>query len=623
VWILPLVLVLCVGLPLADDYGMSVDEHANAEAGAAALQVYRGEPDAYFSQGEVLAHHGPAYFMLFSISSRLLAAIVPGWVAADGRHVTNFLTFLASAGALFVLVRRWLRPGAAWVTTALFFTQPLLFGYGFVNQKDTPFMAAFLLIVAGGMAIADRLTARTAQPAEPAGAGAQLRHDWSRLKPSRRGLLLGLLILVAVLLLDLWIVGWAAHGLRSATIAAYEGGSGPLLARVFAQVAEHPQDVPVAAYLAKLEATFSLALLPISLGLVAILLFALRAAFPLSSRQLAERHGSWLLPVLLGALVGFAVSIRPIGGFAGALVSLFWILRLRRRSWLPLLALWLSAALVAYRTWPFLWADPIGNLLRSLQLTATFPAHDMLYRGAMVSSDALPWHFFPTLAAIQLTEPVSVLVLVGLGVLVARLARRRLPWDEALLLGLWIGVPLAGLLFLGFGIYGNIRQLLFVLPPLFVIAGFALDAVFGAVRVTWVRGAVAAIVLLPGIVGILRMHPYEQAYFNGLVGGVDGAWGEYQPSHWCTSLREAAGYVNQVAPAGALVLVDGPVEGVRAFARPDLLVEGVWSGLPDPAFLVSCTRTPDEMQAVPGMNRVFQVGRGQAVYAEVLQANEP
>jgi hypothetical protein len=616
-------LLLAVGFVLANDYGMSVDEHANAVAGAAALQVYRGEPDAYFSQGEVLAHHGPAYFMLFSVSSRLLAAIVPGWVAADGRHLTNFLTFLASVGALFVLVRRWLRPGAAWLTTALFFTQPLLFGYGFVNQKDTPFMAAFVLIVAGGMAIADRLTQSTGQSAESGGAGAQLRRDWSRLKPVRRGLLLGLLVLVAVLLLDLWTIGWGARGLRSATIAAYKGGGGPLLARVFAQVAAHPQDVPVEAYLAKLDANYDLALIPISLGLVAIVLVALRAAFPLSSRQFVMRHGSWLLPVLLGALVGFAVSIRPIGGFAGALASLFWILRLRRRSWLPLLALWLSAALVAYLTWPFLWADPIGNLLRSLQLTATFPPHDMLYRGAMVSSDALPWHFFPTLGAIQLTEPVSLLVLVGLGVLVARLARRRFPWDEALLLGVWIGVPLAGLLFLGFGIYGNIRQLLFVLPPLFVIAGIALDAIFGAVRVRWARGITAAVVLLPGVVGIVRMHPYEHAYFNELVGGVDGAWGEYQPSHWCTSLREAAGYVNQVAPAGALVLVDGPVEGVRAFARQDLMIEGVWSELPDPAFLIACTRTPEELQELPGMRTVYQVGRGQAVYAEVLQANGP
>jgi hypothetical protein len=53
------------------------------------------------------------------------------------------------------------------------------------------------------------------------------------------------------------------------------------------------------------------------------------------------------------------------------------------------------------------------------------------------------------------------------------------------------------------------------------------------------------------------------------------------------------------------------------------VIEGVWSGLPDPAFLIACTRTPEELQELPGMRTVYQVGRGQAVYAEVLQANGP
>jgi hypothetical protein len=256
-------------------------------------------------------------------------------------------------------------------------------------------------------------------------------------------------------------------------------------------------------------------------------------------------------------------------------------------------------------------------------LTATFPVHDMLYRGIMISSDALPWHFFPTLAAIQLTEVVLPLALAGLGVLAWRLAHRRLAWDEGLVLVLWIAAPLFGLVVLGFGIYGNIRQLLFILPPLFVFAGLAMDAILGALPRAWERGVVAALLLVPGIAGIVRMHPYEHAYFNRYAGGVDGAWGEYQPSHWCTSLREAAEFLNQAAPAGALILVDGPVEGVRAFARSDLVVEGIWSQLPDPTFVVSCTRTPDEVQDFPGMVKLFQVARGQAVYAEGFGTEPP
>ena len=617
-------LAVVAGFMLADDYGMSVDEAANADVGAAALEVYRGEGEDYFSQGEVLAHHGPAYFMFFSITSRLLAAIVPGWVAADGRHLTNFLAFLLSGAALFILCRRWLRPPLAWLTVALFLTQPLLFGYGFVNQKDTPFMAAFVLIVAAGMAVADRLAAQAEDTMVSAsGTGRELaRRDWSRLRPAWRGLLLAVLSLASLLLLDLLVFGGLSGLLRAGTAAAYEGRGGPLLARLFAEVATHPADVPLDAYLAKLETTMRLSGLPLGLSLIGIALLALGLAFPLTAGRLSAKHVRWLAPALVGAGLGFAVSIRPIGAFAGILVSLFWGLRLKRSSWIPLSAMWLAAAAAAYLSWPYLWTNPLINLWDSLRLTASFPAHDMLYRGVMISSDVLPWHFFPTLAAIQLTEPVLPLILVGLGVLSWRLAHRRLAWDEALILVVWLGAPLFGLVFLGFGIYGNIRQLLFVLPPLFVLAGLAMDAILGALPKVWLRGVVAAILLIPGIAGIVRMHPYEHAYFNRYAGGVDGAWGEYQPSHWCTSLREAAEYLNQAAPVGALVLVDGPVEGVRSFARSDLVVEGIWTALPDPAYVVSCTRTPDEMLGLAGMTRVLQIGRGRAVYAEVLKSNK-
>jgi hypothetical protein len=625
VWVIPallLLLALVIGFHLADDFGMSVDEYANAEVGAAALDVYRGRPGAYLSQGDSLSHHGPAYFMALSVASRLLAAVVPGWVEADGRHLTNYLTFLAGSAALYALCRRWLSPGLAGVTTALFVAQPLLFGYAFVNQKDTPFMAVFAIAIVAGLAVGDRLTGRVPATKSPSDKhlGDLMSEEWKALPIWRRGLLLGYLGWVGLAILDQEVFAWTRGWLRASTVAAYDGRPAPVFPWLFAPVAAHSPEIPLEAYLSKLEANLSLASIPLMLAIWAGAALLLWASFPRTVRRWSERNARWCLPACAGALVGIAISIRPIGAFAGLLVSLFWILRLKRGAILPVLAGWGAAGIAGYLTWPYLWSDPLRSLWASLQLTATFPAHDMLYRGAMISSDALPWHFFPTLASIQLTEPVMPLVLLGLGVLLYGIRRGKLPWMDSLILCLWFGVPLFGLVVLGFGIYGNIRQLLFVLPPLFVLAGLTLDVIVRAVPVAWVRWAVAAILLLPGIVGIASMHPYEHAYFNLYAGGADGAWGEYQPSHWCTSMREATEYVNHNAPRHSLVLVDGPVEGVRAIAREDLVVEGVWSGIPDPDFLLVCTRTPDEMQSQEGMAEVYQVHRGQSVYAQVFES---
>ncbi|MCJ7513096.1 MAG: hypothetical protein MUO23_09020, partial [Anaerolineales bacterium] len=509
----------------------------------------------------------------------------------------------------------------AWLTTALFVTQPLLFGYAFVNQKDTPFMAAFVIILAAGLAVGDRLAARQPATASTHAFRQGLSAEWRALRPGARAALLGYLALAVLALLDQAVFRWSLGWVGSWMVGAYEGRAGPVVSWLFSGAAAHPAGIPVEAYLSKLEVNLRLAAVPVLLGMIGGAVLLLRAEFPLSLRRWTARNAVWVLPAIVGAFVGFAVSIRPIGAFAGALVSLFWILRLKRCSLTPLLASWAAAATTAYLTWPYLWANPLRNFWASLQLTGTFPAHDMLYRGVTISSDALPWHFFPTLAGIQLTEPVFPLVVLGVGALLWRLRKRSLPWREALVIGLWFLVPMFGLLFMGFGIYGNIRQLLFVLPPLFLLAGLGLQVVLQALPWVWARRALAALVILPGVVGIVRMHPYEHAYFNLYAGGVDGAWGQYQPSHWCTSLREAGEYVNAAAAPGAVVLVDGPVEGVRAFARPDLVVEGVWTGLADPAFIVTCTRTPDEMQAIAGMHKVYEVRRGAAVYAEIFQSN--
>ena len=36
------------------------------------------------------------------------------------------------------------------------------------------------------------------------------------------------------------------------------------------------------------------------------------------------------------------------------------------------------------------------------------------------------------------------------------------------------------------------------------------------------RGLAAALLLIPGLVGVLTLHPYEYIFYNSLIGGVRG-----------------------------------------------------------------------------------------------------
>lgn len=61
-------------------------------------------------------------------------------------------------------------------------------------------------------------------------------------------------------------------------------------------------------------------------------------------------------------------------------------------------------------------------------------------------------------------------------------------------------------------------------------------------------------------------------YFNSFTGGVNGASRNYELDYWATSYRQAAFYLNQVAPPGAKIIVVGAEHIFGDFARPDLQV---------------------------------------------------
>ena len=103
-WIL--LIGVLAGLAIGNDFGASYDEQDNADVGEAALRAYSGSSE-YFSL-PALADHGPVYFMAFSAGSILPAALLPGWTFPDGRHLVNYLTFLAGVACFYFLCRRWM-----------------------------------------------------------------------------------------------------------------------------------------------------------------------------------------------------------------------------------------------------------------------------------------------------------------------------------------------------------------------------------------------------------------------------------------------------------------------------------------------------------------------------------
>jgi hypothetical protein len=122
-------------------------------------------------------------------------------------------------------------------------------------------------------------------------------------------------------------------------------------------------------------------------------------------------------------------------------------------------------------------------------------------------------------------------------------------------------------------LYHNFRQVLFLIPPLFMLAAFALEFVFRKVSQTWLRILLIAALALPGVYSTAKLYPYEYVYYNSLVGGPAGAIERYETDYWRISLREMALELNEIAPSGSIIVVTRSAGLFAKYARPDLVVD--------------------------------------------------
>jgi hypothetical protein len=628
----PLALLLAVGLSVGlgwgNDYGLSLDEAANAQAGAEALLAYAGKGD-YFSLPS-LDEHGPVYFMLFVSSSRAIRILLPGWTSADGRHLTNFLVFLAGVACFHFLCLRLLRRGFAWATTILFATQPLLVGHAFINQKDMPFLVLFMATILLGMVWLDHAAQdRSIRPEtmDPTSslvprAGAQaIDGDRRRLSSRMRALLLLASALACLVALDLAFVGVLGRMGRDLIVASFNGEAPAPIQRLFSAIATDAYKTPLDLYLDKYDSTMLVVRQLLPPAIVVLLAVGWSTVLPRLGEFWGCTRKAIANPLVIagGVVLGLLICVRQVGALAGGLVSLAILYRGRSKAIFPLVMYWSLAAIVVLATWPYLWADPIGNFTRSVFGVANFPSHTVLFEGRKLSSTDLPWRYFPTLAGLELTEPAVILVLIGSIVAIWRLFNKRTRRFriESTLLGLWFVIPLIAVLVLSPSIYGNIRQLLFMLPPLIILAGAGLQAIGSAIRFKGASIVLAGIVVLPGILACARLHPYEYAYFNAFAGGVAGADGNYALDPWCISFREATEVANGLARPGDRLLAVPSSSQIEPFLREDVVLLPHRSELGTADMVLTCTYRDSEDWSSAGFTPVYRVEREGAVLAEV------
>jgi hypothetical protein len=614
-----------IGVSLAPSYGQSTDEYSNYEYAANSLRAYAGSREFIGPSFQEL--HGPFHLEIAYLAGEAAVRLPLGYTRTDGRHLANFGAFLLGVAGLYVLLRRELKPMASMLTMCLFALQPLLWGQGFINQKDTPFMAYFVLAMALGLTASDRLGWRRSKaqdsPVERPAAGGRLQIETmeavsapvSSLSQALSWAAVGVPILLAIATLGNLLFLPAAKSVLS---MAYQGIAWQPVQTAFGWIATDAYKTPIGLYMGKLELVYAWAKVPIATAWLVLGAWVFRRLFSAKWERVVDSLPLGLpLLMIAGVVLGLADSIRVAAPLAGVLVGVNALIRHGRRAWSSLIIYAVVALVTTYLTWPWLWISPAASYVQAVRVMSAFPSHKVLFAGIVYSSADIPWDYVPRLLALQTTEVVLPLSIVGLGLMFWKSfqSSSTRTWLATLLI--WLGAPLAIIIGLGSSLYGNLRQVLFVLPPLFVFAGAAVEAVLSKLRRLGWQAALAMALLMPGIVWIVALHPYQDSYFNGWVGWTSGAYGRYQVDPWCTSYREATAFLNKVAPEGAVVDVRGPFQSAKDFARNDLQLHPDYRPDPDPDYALMCQVDMLGDGFYGNLPTVHEVRRGQAVMAVV------
>ena len=168
--------------------------------------------------------------------------------------------------------------------------------------------------------------------------------------------------------------------------------------------------------------------------------------------------------------------------------------------------------------------------------------------------------------------------------------------------------------------YDGYRHFLFLLPPVFILCGLVFQAIEQRLRNRWIYALTLTVLIIPGVIGLIRAHPYEYTYYNLLVGGTGGAYRGYETDFWLTCYKELMAQVDEEVTPGTTLFVHRQPSIAKEYASPGIIIDRF-----DPdddrtfqgSLLLLTTRANVDISIHPDAPEIISVGREAAVFCLV------
>ncbi|MDK1028991.1 MAG: hypothetical protein QGD96_06645 [Anaerolineae bacterium] len=346
-----------------------------------------------------------------------------------------------------------------------------------------------------------------------------------------------------------------------------------------------------------------------------------RMAEKLAKPQDGETKFQTLKFIILPAIfLGLTTNIRVLGPLAAVLAGIYFLtLKKQTRIWwyLPYL---LIAYAVMVITWPFLWDAPLEKFVQVIKFMVDNPTTLQVYfYGASYQADSLPLRYLPTLMFITLTETVWPLAIIGFVIAIKKGFRKEITLGSLLPTLGWFVVPLVFVLLRRPPMYDGFRHFLFIILPIFVLAGFAMDSAFKRIKQAWLQGVLIILFILPGILPSIQLHPYQYTYYNQFVGGTGNAALRFETDYWLTCYKESVEQLEASIDEPVNLFVRREFQIAAYYAQDQVNVLDHKRKLVQPGdYILHNSRVNPVLNTFPNMLPYFlRVERDGAIYCEI------
>lgn len=177
--------------------------------------------------------------------------------------------------------------------------------------------------------------------------------------------------------------------------------------------------------------------------------------------------------------------------------------------------------------WPFLWENPVGNLIYVISHFASrLQNQEMLYLGGEVISSDLPWHYL--FVWIIVSNPFHITIFSISGIIIFfvnfffknKFLSTNYNFLKLSILLIYLIIPFSTFILLRPDIQSGWRHFFFLLPSIIVFALICINFLIREMNIKMIRNFVYFFVfvsLLHTLVWSVKNHPHQYVYFNNFI----------------------------------------------------------------------------------------------------------